>query len=28
MAAVAVGFLNDWAWFLPTALAAVAIAIK
>lgn len=28
VAAVAVGFLNDWAWFLPAALAALAIAIK
>ena len=28
VASVAVGFLNDWAWFLPAALAALAIAIK
>jgi len=28
VAAVAVCFLNDWAWFLPAALAALAIAIK
>ena len=28
VAAVAVGFLNDWAWFLPAALAALAIAIR
>ena len=28
VAAVAVGFLSDWAWLLPAALAALAIAIK
>jgi uncharacterized membrane protein YoaK (UPF0700 family) len=28
VAAVAVGFLNDWAWLLPAALAALAIAIR
>ena len=28
VAALAVSFLNDWAWFLPAALAALAIAIK
>jgi uncharacterized membrane protein YoaK (UPF0700 family) len=28
VAAVAVCFLNDWAWLLPTTLAALAIAIK
>ena len=28
VAAVAVCFLNDWAWFLPAALAALAIAIR
>jgi len=28
VAALAVSFFNDWAWFLPAALAALAIAIK
>jgi len=28
VAAVAVCFLNDWAWFLPAALAALAIATR
>ena len=28
VAALAVCFFNDWAWFLPAALAALAIAIK
>ena len=28
VAAIAVGFLNDWTWLLPAALAALVIAIR